>query len=257
MKILSENISQVPKTVRHLSVSSFDDVPVGSKVILFSYSKIITPDQIKSYQIFNLHNSLLPKYRGLHAFTWAIINGESEIGFTLHKIDENIDNGEIVSQLKFQLFPTENINHAFSKGWELLNEWLPQQIELLNSDNYTLKTQNPMHATYFCRRKSEDSHINWNLPSIDILNLIRAVHPPYTEGAFSYIGDRKIIFCEINYNKKFSTYKSIPGQILCINNDGSVFIKTGDSFVVVRDVLYNDEKISLSKLISKPGLILT
>lgn len=69
------------------------------------YRYIIDADVIKSVngKIFNLHPSLLSKYRGCSSLTWAIINGESECGFTYHYIDEKCDTGKIILQKKIAI----------------------------------------------------------------------------------------------------------------------------------------------------------
>lgn len=257
MNILTDRRENVPLELQHFIASSFNEIPLGSKVVLFSYSKIITRELIEQYDIFNVHNSLLPRYRGLHAFSWAIINGESELGFTLYKIDEGIDSGDIVSQLKFDLHPNEDVNHAFAKGWRLVKEWLPKQIELLIQDRYTLEKQNHLEATFFCKRKPKDACINWSLSSLEITNLVRAVTPPYSEGAFGFYGDQKIIFKEVIYQNNYPKYKATPGQIVYISKENEVYIKTGDSYIVVREVIYNNQSILLASIINKTGRVLT
>lgn len=54
-------------------------------------------------RIFNLHPSLLPKYRGCSSVTWAIINGEQETGYTYHYIDEGCDTGDIILQERISI----------------------------------------------------------------------------------------------------------------------------------------------------------
>ena len=54
--------------------------------------------EICNRKIFNLHPSLLPKYRGCSSLTWAMINGEKEVGFTYHYLDEGCDTGDIIIQ---------------------------------------------------------------------------------------------------------------------------------------------------------------
>lgn len=66
------------------------------------YRNIISKSVIDSCKgkIFNLHPSLLPKYRGCSSISWAMVNGEKETGFTYHYIDEGCDTGDIIYQDK-------------------------------------------------------------------------------------------------------------------------------------------------------------
>ena len=74
-------------------------------LVFFSleYEKIIDVDKFKSKKLFNLHFSLLPKYRGCHPNFLQIYNGEKYSGVTLHKINKGIDAGDIIDQKKFKI----------------------------------------------------------------------------------------------------------------------------------------------------------
>ena len=64
---------------------------------------ILNIDKFFSKELFNFHFSLLPKYRGCHTNFFQIYNGEKISGVTLHKIDNGIDTGPIIDQLKFSI----------------------------------------------------------------------------------------------------------------------------------------------------------
>ena len=72
---------------------------------LFSieYEKILKIDNFKSCNLFNIHFSLLPKFRGCHTNFYQIYKGEKYSGVTLHKIDEGIDTGDVISKIKFKI----------------------------------------------------------------------------------------------------------------------------------------------------------
>jgi methionyl-tRNA formyltransferase len=81
-------------------------------------------------KILNLHNGPLPKYRGVSPINWALKNGEPEHGVTLHEITPGIDDGPIVAQLKYSIYPeldevTDVYNRAIEYGWVLLQQTLP------------------------------------------------------------------------------------------------------------------------------------
>ncbi|SFN42766.1 bifunctional UDP-4-amino-4-deoxy-L-arabinose formyltransferase/UDP-glucuronic acid oxidase ArnA [Xenorhabdus japonica] len=140
---------------------------------------------------FNLHGSLLPKYRGRAPVNWAVLNGETETGVTLHKMLERADAGDIIAQQPVQIDENDTSLAVHGKireaTVELLNNILPQ----IKSDHYPSIPQDESQATYFGRRTANDGEIIWNKSAKEINNLVRAVTEPYP-GAFTFLGERKI-----------------------------------------------------------------
>ena len=85
-------------------------------LISIEFEEILKVRKFKSKELFNIHFSLLPKYRGCHTNYLQIKNGEKKTGVTLHKIDSGIDTGEIIDQLKFKL----NVNTNAFKNYNNL-----------------------------------------------------------------------------------------------------------------------------------------
>lgn len=67
------------------------------------FDKIVKPYEFLSDKLFNIHFSLLPKYKGMYTSALPILNNEKETGVTLHKIDTGIDTGEIIAQRKIKM----------------------------------------------------------------------------------------------------------------------------------------------------------
>lgn len=91
---------------------SMDNLPYKPDVICSIYYRYIISREVIDVvegKIFNLHPSLLPKYRGCSSLTWALIHGERECGFTYHYIDEGCDTGNIIIQkaIKIEEFDTQ------------------------------------------------------------------------------------------------------------------------------------------------------
>ncbi|MBD2804550.1 bifunctional UDP-4-amino-4-deoxy-L-arabinose formyltransferase/UDP-glucuronic acid oxidase ArnA [Xenorhabdus sp. ZM] len=141
---------------------------------------------------FNLHGSLLPKYRGRAPVNWAVLNGETETGVTLHKMLVKPDAGDIVAQKAIQIGETDTSLDIHGKmretSVELLNDILPQ----IKSGQYPSIPQDESQVTYFGRRTAEDGELVWSKSATEINNLVRAVTEPYP-GAFTFLGERKII----------------------------------------------------------------
>lgn len=141
---------------------------------------------------YNMHGSLLPKYRGRVPINWAVLHGETETGATLHEMTVKPDAGFIVAQTAVPILPDDTAFEVFGKVavaaeqtlWNALPEMLVGRTPKLPN--------NLKEGSYFGGRKPEDGRIDWSKPAQAIYNLHRAVAPPYP-GAWTVIGGKTFI----------------------------------------------------------------
>jgi len=141
---------------------------------------------------FNMHGSLLPKYRGRAPINWAVLHGEPRIGMTLHRMVREPDAGNIVDQEGVDLGPRDTAEQAFRKALPCARRVLERQIEALLCGTAPETPQDASQATYFGGRKPEDGRIDWTQSSRQIFNLVRAVTDPYP-GAFTDLGAARLM----------------------------------------------------------------
>lgn len=147
--------------------------------ILASYGKILTKEEIEKpkHGILNLHPSLLPKYRGPTPVPTAILNGEQETGVTIFKIDEKVDHGPILSQLKEAIRPDDTadelLKRLFTAGGQVLTTILPAYLE----GKIKPREQDDSQATDTKKFTREDGQINWQETPAKIERKIRAFQP--------------------------------------------------------------------------------
>jgi UDP-4-amino-4-deoxy-L-arabinose formyltransferase/UDP-glucuronic acid dehydrogenase (UDP-4-keto-hexauronic acid decarboxylating) len=186
--------------------------------MLFSFyyrNMIKTPLlEIPKQGCFNLHGSLLPKYRGRAPINWVLVNGETETGVTLHHMTIKPDDGDIVAQSKIAISNDDTAQTLNEKLVSLAGEMLNQCLPQLKNGNAPRISQNHSQATYFSGRKPEDGEIHWNKSANEIRNLVRAVTQPYP-GAFTFAGNRKILIWQATILDVQS--KSPAGTILTAN----------------------------------------
>lgn len=142
----------------------------------------------------NIHSSLLPAYRGVHPVTWAIVNGESETGISIHKINDGIDTGDILIQRRTAILEEDNfhtLNNRLNKLSAEAAIALFAEIERLGALPKS-QSQTSEKLFYARRRNPEDSRIDWNLPSRRICDLVRALPPPFPP-AFCHRQDSSVI----------------------------------------------------------------
>ncbi|HTQ29817.1 MAG TPA: formyltransferase [Opitutaceae bacterium] len=141
---------------------------------------------------FNMHGSLLPKYRGRAPINWAVLHGEPRIGMTLHRMVKQADAGAIVDQEGVDIGPRDTAVQAFRKVLPCARRVLARQIGALLAGTAKETPQDSSQATYFGGRTSEDGRIKWIQTSAQIFNLIRAVTDPYP-GAFTDVGPARLM----------------------------------------------------------------
>jgi methionyl-tRNA formyltransferase len=174
---------------------------------------------------FNLHGSLLPKYRGRAPINWAVLHGEPRIGMTLHRMVKAADAGAIVDQDGVEIGPRDTAEQAFRKVLPCAKRVLARQIDALLAGTARETPQDEAQATYFTGRKPEDGRINWAQASRQIFNLIRAVTDPYP-GAFTDVGDARLMVWWAEPESAATQGKrGAPGEVLSV---APLVVATGD-----------------------------
>lgn len=170
-------LEALQKDDRFLIVKDLKDKPdVG---VLASYGRILPLEELKKipHGILNLHPSLLPKYRGPSPVQTAILNGESETGVTIIKLDEQVDHGPIARQIKEKIAPDDTsetlYNRLFLIGAELLKNILPDFLE----GRLELKQQDHSQASYTQKLTRKSGKIDWKKPAEYLERFIRAMSP--------------------------------------------------------------------------------
>jgi len=173
---------------------------------------------------YNMHGSLLPKYRGRVPVNWAVLHGETETGATLHEMTAKPDAGFIVAQTSVPILPDDTAFEVFGKVtvaaeqtlWNVLPEMLAGR---------TPKLPNKLNeGSYFGGRKPEDGRIDWLQPAQAIYNLHRAVAPPYP-GAWTIIGNNTFIISKARLADMATPHLSagltvVDNYILGVGGDG-------------------------------------
>lgn len=126
---------------------------------------------------FNVHASLLPKYRGGAPIHWALINGEKQTGVTIMYMDKGMDTGDMISKVIYDIKPEDNVGTLHevlsSLGANLLIETLPS---IINHTNEREK-QDEEKASYAYNIKREDERLDLNKSGEEVINKIRGLNP--------------------------------------------------------------------------------
>jgi len=155
-------------------------------IVVVAYGQILPQAILDVPQLgcLNVHTSLLPKYRGAAPIQWAILNGESETGVTIMKMDAGLDTGDILTQSAIPIQPHDNSQTLHDRlailGAELLTQTIPNFAA-----GSILPRKQPQEGSSYARKISkEDGKLNWNEPARKLWNQIRAFTP--WPGAFTF-----------------------------------------------------------------------
>ncbi|MBF0298882.1 MAG: formyltransferase [Oligoflexia bacterium] len=201
-------------------------------IFSFYYRQMLKADILKlaTKGAFNMHGSLLPKYRGRVPVNWAIIKGETQTGATLHVMNEKPDNGPIVDQQSIPILESDSSLDVFNKITVAAEITLYRALPAIVDGSANFISQDLKQGAYFGGRKAEDGEINFNKSSAkEIHNLVRAVTYPYP-GAFAFIRGKKLIIWKTKVEKdhKCNSPCNSPAIYYC-NNSGKVYLNCVDN----------------------------
>lgn len=171
---------------------------------------------------FNLHGSLLPKYRGAAPIQWALINGEKLTGVTTFFLQDKVDTGNIIIKESIGIGAEDNLGTLHDKMSLLGADVIMKTLDLIESGNVEVKEQDDTIATPAPKISKELCEINWDNSAENIHNLIRGLSP-FPAAFFEYTGKRYKI-----YTSKYSTEEKLePGKITVDKKHIFVGCKTG------------------------------
>jgi len=183
---------------------------------------------------YNLHGSLLPQYRGRVPINWALVNGETITGVTLHHMVEKADAGDIVGQRAFAIDIDDTALMLYKKlcneSGTLLNELLP----LIKAGKAPRIKQDLSYGTYYGKRTPADGLIDWRKSAKEIYNLVRAVTDPYP-GAFCFLptGEKVIVWWAVVSEDCKCEGEKI-GEVIVSKN--TVNVMTGNGMIELSDI---------------------
>jgi methionyl-tRNA formyltransferase len=197
-------------------------------ILSFYYRELIPAAALELARLgaFNMHGSLLPKYRGRAPVNWAVALGERETGATLHVMTPRADAGDIVDSEPVPIGADDTAADVQARVRDAAVTVLARQLDALLAGTAPRQPQDHSAATKFGRRKPQDGLIEWARSAADLHNLVRAVSHPYP-GAFVKLGgDTLKIWRTRRAPDAPATAATPPGRILL--EDDRAFAAAGD-----------------------------
>ena len=202
------------------------------ELLLSFYYRGVLPNEtlaIPKLGAYNVHGSLLPKYRGRAPVNWAVLNGETATGATLHVMTARPDAGDIVDQQAVPIGPDDTAVEVQRRITAAAVAVLDRQLDRLKTGTAPRRAQDESQATTFGRRRPEDGRIHWSRSAREVHNLVRAVTHPFP-GAFTDVfgGGRTWIWKTRLPN--LGAHDNFPGQVR--SEEGRLYVACGDDLYV-------------------------
>ncbi|MEU7854207.1 methionyl-tRNA formyltransferase [Nonomuraea sp. NPDC049141] len=174
----------------------------------------------------NVHDSLLPAYAGFSPLIWALINGEKEVGVTAHRMNAELDAGDILLQRAVPVQDGDTATDLFHRTVDLIEPIVRESLDLIASGQARWVPQDRAEASFFHKRSVEDGRIDWNWPAEDLERLIRAQSDPYPHAFTHHRGERiEILSAAVSRAR----YGGTPGRIFIREGDGVAIVSGSDA----------------------------
>ncbi|MEJ5257068.1 MAG: methionyl-tRNA formyltransferase [Fervidobacterium sp.] len=200
--------------------------------IVVAYGRLLKKPFLDAIPFYNIHTSLLPKYRGAAPMQRCLENGEKLTGVTIFKISEGMDDGDIALQKAFEVGECETLGELYEKmtinGTKLLDEFLK---------NYPvqLTPQDHSQATYAPKIEKEDLYVDFSKSAGQVRNKIRSYDP--VPGAKTVINGVEVKLygaCEVEE----SVERWEIGEIIEISRECGGLIKCGENALWVKYIQF-------------------
>lgn len=196
---------------------------------------------------FNVHGSLLPKYRGASPIQWSIINGEDETGITILKSDVGIDDGQVIHQVKTKIKENETAEELFDRLSYIGADAIIEALEMLENNTAEFVTQNEEDATLCKMFKKETGNLDFNNSAKDVKNLINGLNMwpvAYTSINGDYFKFYKASLVSDEDIQRFSfdlnNYQN--GEVVYSKSKFGLVIKCNDGFVKIDEIQIQNGK---------------
>ncbi len=179
----------------------------------------------------NCHAGALPFYRGRNPLTWALINGETEFGVTVHWVDLGIDTGDIVRQIKVPISATDTYATLLKTAETLCADTLVDAVSDVHggTDRRIVQSTIDPVGLYCCRRREGDEEIDWASDSVSLERFVRALVPP-GPGARTTWKDQSYAILAVELIPGARPYIGAPGEVIGRDVAG-ILVKTRDNFI--------------------------
>ena len=245
----------LPSSLKDLKVTDWVKSRLPELIVLAFVTEIVPKAiiDIPKYKAINYHPSLLPRYRGGSAINWAIINGETETGVTIHYIDAGIDTGDIILQEKVPIYPEDTVASLyFERLYPIGVRMIAETVWMIGEGKAPRIKQDDSQASYQPIIQEKHVIIDFGKSVQNVHNLIRGSNPH--PGATTFLRGKKIKIWNshiISENIK----QSRPGEILQLVPQGIIIAAADGCIIAEKLQIEGGKKVSAVDFVNATGMI--
>ncbi len=207
------------------------EISTHDALVVAAYGQILRPDTLYAarYGAWNVHASLLPAYRGAAPIERAIMNGETESGVSIMRMDEGLDTGPVALQRTIPI-PPDMTGGALTQALAVLgSNAIVEALTKLQANFLTLTEQNSLYATYAAKVEDEERLVRWSEGVENVNDLVRALTPHIGARTFhpEFSGPIKVLCSTVHEKTENLISSRLPGEILPANERILVSCKGG------------------------------
>lgn len=194
-------------------------------MISCAYGQIFSKEilDITPHGLYNIHGSILPKYRGSAPIQWSIINGEKVTGITILKTDVGLDDGDMLLTKTVEIKPHETSGELFERLSHLGAECIDEALDIIAGGKFTLIPQNEAEATKCTMLSPELSKLDFSKTAIQLTNLIHGINPwPVAKMSIDGVNFKVFRAEEID-----GDFAGEIGEVVVADNKAGLIIKCG------------------------------
>ncbi len=204
-------------------------------IVVVAYGQILKQNilDIPKYGCYNIHASLLPKYRGAAPINWVILNGEEKTGVTIMEMAKGLDTGDIISSSSIKIKDEDTTEDIHDELSILGSQLIVNTLEDIFRGDAKNTPQDHSKSSYASMLSKEMGLIDWEKSGRDIVNLVRGLKPwpsAYTRYKTETIKIHKARLID-------KEYEGINGQIVRLTQD-QIHVKVKDGSIVIEELQF-------------------
>ena len=215
----------------HLSSFKEELIKLSADIFVVIAYRIL-PKQIYSIPklgSINLHASLLPSYKGAAPIQRAIINGEDYPGLSVFFLNDFVDSGELISQLKVNVEESDSFGDVWNNLYLKSPNFMLKTLDLISSNKKSLISNLNLEESYAPKIKREELQIDWKEKNNLIYNKIRAFSP--FPSMYTSLNGKRIKILKSNKSNYTNSKYSVSGSVL--EDSGKLIVKCGEGFLEI------------------------
>ena len=193
-----------------------------------AYGNIIGDKILAEFKdrIVNVHPSLLPAYRGVAPYQWALLNGETVTGVSIIYLVKKLDAGDIILQEKYDILPSDNAKTLHDKLSVMGAGLLCRAAGMIAGGTVQRAPQDDNSATYFKKIDKAMGKIDWNRPPKAISDLVRGLYS--WPSAYAFFNSEMLKIHEAEPASEFSGHDLTPGTVITADEKKGFIIACGE-----------------------------